>query len=263
MRPGPRCSAIAGTARSRPYRLAVGALVAGGLLGACSSASPHASNGTTTSAASSTTAAPSSHDAALAASELLAASAYPTGWRGQGAASKNSGASFFGGTTSSDLSQIVSCLGISQTDVDTNPTEDAAQEYADPNSDVTVTDTVDVFPEAAEAVKDVEAAANPKTPTCLVQLEGSKISEGLPAGATAGMVMSSDGSIPKYGDHDAAVVIDFSFTYQGVSGTEYLEFVVVQKGRSESNLVFSNTGGVAPSSTVDRLAQEAADQLTT
>jgi hypothetical protein len=203
--------------------------------------------------------------ATLAAEELLPASAYPTGWKGQGASSKNTDASFFGATSSAEEQQITSCLGIPTTNIVTNPAEAADPEYDDPNSNVTVTDTVDVFPTALDATTDAEAAANAKAPGCIVQLEGSMLSQGiaksLGQGATVGQVVAVDRSIPLYGDHDADVVISFPFTYQGVSGTEYLENIVIQEGRSESNLQFSNTGGEAPIGIVDQLAQAAAKRL--
>jgi hypothetical protein len=202
---------------------------------------------------------------ALATSELLPTSAYPTGWKGQGPGSTNKGASFFGGMKPSLEPQVASCLGISTANIDTSPVEAASQEYDDPSSNVTVNDTVDVFPSAAEALADVEGAANPKTPSCVVQLLGSTLSQAvaqkLGEGATIGTVAVTDRSIPTYGAHDADVVLSFPFTYRGVSGTEYLEMVVIQKGRCESNLQFSNSGAPAPISVVEQLAQAAADRI--
>jgi len=203
--------------------------------------------------------------ATLAADELLPASVFPTGWKGQGASSKNTDASFFGDTSGAEEQQITTCIGIPTTNIVTNPAEAADQEYDDPNSNVTVTDTVDVFPTTLDAATDAGAASNTKTPGCLVQLEGSTLSQGiaksLGQGATVGQVAAVDRSIPLYGDHDADVVISFPFTYQGVSGTEYLENVVIQEGRSESNLQFSNTGSEVPIGIVDQLAQAAAKRL--
>ena len=236
----------------------MGILLAGVLLAACSS-SPGSSGSSSPPGSS------SSGDKALATSELLPTSVYPAGWKGQGASSETTGASFFGGANSSEVSELASCIGISTNGIDTSPAEAAAQEYDDPSSNVTVTDTVDVFPTDAQAVADVEAAANPKTPSCFVQLLGPNLSQAiaqkLGQGATIGQVAASHGSLPSFGDHDAELVLSFPFTFEGVSGTEYLEFVTVQKDRSESNLQLSNSGSPAPSNVVEDLARAAAKQM--
>ncbi len=256
----------------------IATLALGVILAACGSSSATASHTTTStstpastststgSGTSATTTAPAGADTALAAGELLPASAYPAGWKGQGSSTKTTGASFFAGISSSQLTQITSCLGIPTTNIDSTPAEAADQEYDDPNSNVTVTDTVDVFPTTADALTDVAASSNPKTPNCFVQLEGSALSQGiaqrLGQGTKVGQVAVTDRQIPSYGDHDSDVVISIPFTDNGVSGTEYLEFVVVQKGRSESNFQFSNTGSPTPSTVVDQLAQAAANKMT-
>lgn len=208
---------------------------------------------------------PASSAKALATRELLPASAYPSRWKRQGPGSTNTDASFFGGVSSSLESQIAACIGISTTNIDTTPVEAASREYDDPNSNVTVNDTVDVFPSKADAVADVEAASNAKTPGCLVQILGTtlskEIAQKLGQGSTVGQITAMDRSIPSYGERDADVVLSFPFTYRGVSGTEYLEMVTVQKGRCESNLQFSNSGGPAPIKVLDKLAKEAAQRL--
>jgi hypothetical protein len=226
-------------------------LVAVGLLAACSS-----SSSPTPSAAG---------DKALAKQELLPASDYPLGWKGQGASSENTEASFFGGSGSSYVAQMTSCLGITMKNVDTKPVEAADQEYDDPNSNVTVTDTVDVFPTVAGAIADVGAEANAKTPGCFTQMMGPKLSQEfsqkLGQGATIGTLSVTDVSLASYGDHHSAVVVSFPFTYQGVSATLYMEEVTVQKDRSESNFQFINTGSAVPVSIVDRLARDSAARM--
>jgi len=244
--------------------LPAGALVVAGLvLGACSSGGPGtgspAASGPASLGPTTTTAA----DVSLARSELVPASEFPTGWQGQGSGSENTGASFFGGATAGEVGQIASCLGISTAHVDTKPAEAAEQQYDDPSSNLTVADTVEVFPSVVEAQTDVGAAASPKAPTCVAQIAGARAKKSLPNGMTIGTISAAAVPIPPYGDRDAAVAIHFPFTYQGASGTLYLEFVVVQKGRSESNLQFTNISGAPPSSIVDPLAQDAANALST
>ncbi|HZU79963.1 MAG TPA: hypothetical protein VE991_08600 [Acidimicrobiales bacterium] len=246
----------------RPGRSTAGAALAGlGLvLAACSSGSPSPGATSTTSSGSSTTTAA---DTALARQELLPAAAFPKGWQAQGASSGNTGASFFGGASAAQLPQILQCLGMSGTSVDANPAEAAGPEYDDPNSANTVADTVDVFPTAAAAAVDVRAAKNPKAPSCMVQIAGSDLTKGAPKGAKVGALSAEEVSLPSYGDADAGISLHFPLTYQGVSGTFYLEFVVVQKGRSESNLLFTDLGTPPSTTLVQQMAADAAAALTT
>jgi hypothetical protein len=251
--------------RQRRRSTVLASLLLVGVASACSSNGGGATPTTTTSPAPTTSSVPSTTsatDVALAQRQLLPPSAFPTGWKGQGPSSENSGASFFGGATSGEVAEMVSCLGISATDVDPNPAEAGEQEYDDPNSNVTVTNTVDVFPTVAQATKDVEAAQNTKAPSCLVQVATSLLKKGVPKGAVVGKIDAERVSIPSYGQRDVDLVIHFPFTYQGVSATLYIEEVLVQEGRSESNLQFINTGGPAPVSVVDQLTTAAAGHLT-
>lgn len=249
-------------------RLALALAAAGGVaLGACSSSSSGTGSSTTTSApaAGATTAAGSATtgagDAALARRELLPASAFPSGWKGQGSGSANTQANFYGGLSRSDLAQVTGCLGVSESGIDTSPAEATDQEYDDPGSNVTVAESVEVYPTEAQAVTDVTGAANPKTPQCLVALAGSKLQQSLPPGATAGQVGAQEATAPPYGTHHAEVVMTVPFTYQGVSATLYIETVVAQQGRSEVVLQFTNTGGTAPATVVDSLTQAAVNKL--
>jgi hypothetical protein len=223
------------------------------VLSACSGGS--SSSGTTSP--TTTTAS----DVALAQSELLPASNFPSGWQSQGSGSENSQASVFGGLSQSKVSALTQCLGISSAQVDTTPAEAADPEYDDPNSPATVADTVDVFPSVATARFDVSAAANPKTPSCLVQIAPS-FENKVPKGVQFGSLSASKDNIPLYGDEDAAVSVTVPFTAQGVSGTLHVVLVVVEKGRSESNLVFTDATGAPDPTLVNGLSSAAANALT-
>ncbi|HML01595.1 MAG TPA: hypothetical protein VK428_15525 [Acidimicrobiales bacterium] len=217
---------------------------------ACSGASTSGTSTTTTSAS----------DVSLAQAELLPASAFPSGWQSQGTSSENTQASVFGGLSQSKVQAITRCLGISSAQVDSTPAEAADPEYDDPNSSATVTDTVDVFPSAALSRFDTSAAANPKMPSCLVQIAPSFESK-VPKSVHLGTVSANRDDIPLYGDEDAALDVTIPFTDQGVSGTLYLVIVVVEKGRSESNLVFTDVQGAPDPSLVDGLSSAAATAL--
>ncbi len=204
-------------------------------------------------------------DAALARSELLPATSYPGGWKAQGASSENTSASFFGGMAQGDLNQLTSCLGVSASSIDTSPVEAASPEYDDPSSNVTVANTVEVYPTTAKAAADVLAAGDPKAASCGQQLITSnltqQIAKSVGNGASVGQVTVASATVPRFGDNDAALAITVPITEQGVSVQVVVEFVVVQKGRSESVLMFTNTGAPAPANVVNRLVSAAAARL--
>jgi hypothetical protein len=253
--------------------LAIGGIVTGSVvivvavaLGIALVASHRGTSSTVATTVPSTTSASSTGDAALARQELVPASAYPSGWKGQGSKSSTTNASFFGGSGAPFVSAMEDCLGMTGADVDTNPAEATSQEYDDPNSGVTVTDTVDVFPSVPSADLDAGAAANPKAPACLVQTTGTTfaadlISPYLGNGATAGTPTVADRSIPAAGTRDSDIETSVPFTSQGVSGTFYLDQIVVQQGRSESNLWVTNVGSQPPTSFIDQMIHAAATQL--
>jgi hypothetical protein len=207
-----------------------------------------------------------SGDAALAKQELIPTSAYPAGWKSQGSQSTTTNASFFGGGGAPFVGQMEDCLGMSGANVDTSPAEATTQEYDDPNSGVTVTDTVDVFSSGSAAGLDAAAAANPKAPGCLVAAVDPSFTTTLADnyfgnGTTAGSPTVADRAIPGAGNRDADIETSFTFTSQGVSGTFYLDQVLVQTGRSESNLWITNVGSQPPMSFVDQMVRAASTHL--
>ena len=264
--------------RTRSLRAlaAAGAVVLVGTVAAACGSSPAASSGarsskvavapTTTAASAPTTtvaSAPtttSASDVALANAELLPASAYPAGWQNQGPSSTNTQASFFGGAPPSGVATMAHCLGIDASTVDPNPAEAAAPEYDDPNSNVTVTESVEVYPTAAAAAADVHATASPKAPACMTSIIGNRMSKLSQQGMTIGKPTITSVSIPAFGASDGAVMVTFPFSYQGVSGTMYMESIAIQTGRSEAVLQFSDSQQ-PPSATVDQLATAAAANL--
>lgn len=256
--------------RARPVRfwppLGAGAVAACALaLAACGSSSPSSSSSssssTTTGGSTASPSATTAADTALGRQELLAASAFPSGWKSQGSGSGDTQASFFGGLSASDVSQLTACLGIGSADVDTTPAEATDPEYDNPNSNATVAESIEVYPSAGEATADVTAATNPKTPQCLAELAGPKIKQGLPSGATVGQLEVKELTVPTVGQHRGGVELSLPFTYQGVSGTEYVDNYLVQAGRSEAVVQFTNTGGPVAASVVDPLLQAAAGRL--
>jgi hypothetical protein len=255
------------SASARTVLVAVPLTVLTVLGAACSSSSSTSTTTTKATTTTTTSATNAAADTALAKTQLLPASAYPAGWTGQGSGSTNTQASFFGGTDAAGVAAMVHCLGIPAASVNANPAEAADQEYDDPNSSTTVTDTVDVYPSPAQALVDVQAAASPKAPGCVNSLivpgKSQQIAQQIGEGATVGKVTVTAATVPPAGVHSAALVIAVPFTYQGVSGTISVEDVAVQKGRSESILVFTGTDLASQSATIDSLVTAAGNQLTT
>lgn len=227
-------------------------------LTACSGGPHSAGSGTTSPSPSTTTAA----DVALARSELLGPSGFPSGWQSQGPGSENTSASFFGGMAQADVQAITTCLGISSAQVDTSPAEAADPRYSDPNSAAAVNDTVDVFPTVSTARFEVAATANPKLASCFVQL-APRFEGEAPKGVHFGTMSAHKAVIRHLGDEDAAMAASVPITYQGHSTTLYVEVVMVQKGRSESNLLFTGENAPPDPAVVDQVATGAADAMRT
>jgi len=110
-----------------------------------------------------------STDAALAQRQLIPASGYPSRFVGQGPGTEITQASYLSGW-GAQLTQLVKCLSMTSSHIDTNPVEAASQEYDRGN--VWVNDTVDVFPTTADANADAQAAANAKALSCVFRLLG-------------------------------------------------------------------------------------------
>jgi hypothetical protein len=205
---------------------------------------------------------------ALAQTELLSPSAYPSGWEGGGPDTYLRGASLFGGDSPSDLAQMTACLGVGRTGIDSNPGEAAAQEYDDPNSMLMVNDTVDVFSTSRAAALDVAGSANPKNGICLLQTPGPPLAQSIAEGyfdkpKVTGPTMAVQRSLARAGQRDTDLELSFhvNSAVDGVSGAFYLDEVVVQQGRSESNLWIANVGGTPPIGLVNRMAHAAAEQM--
>ncbi|HSZ37185.1 MAG TPA: DUF4190 domain-containing protein, partial [Acidimicrobiales bacterium] len=103
---------------------------------------------------------------ALAHQALMTSSDYPHGWQDQGAGSGTYNASFFNALPRPEARQLASCIGASPIDVDIVPTEVAGDEFDAPVESVLATDTIDVFPSAADAGVDVGAAKAAKGAAC-------------------------------------------------------------------------------------------------
>ena len=243
-------------------RRALGGALVGSLLGATATLAD-------LSAASATQAHKGPHAAAVALAhrELLAPSAYPARWEGQGASSGLTGAGFYVGLSPSDLQLMAACLGLSSSAVDASPVEAAGPYHSDPNSGLGASDTVEVYPNAGAAEADVEAAGSAQAPSCVERLQGADLVqgtiEGIGEGAqAAGSLAVTLRTVPGLPASAADEEIALPVSYQGVTGTTYSDYIYIDKGRSETVLEVDNLGAAPPAALVERLAMSAQARLT-
>ena len=206
---------------------------------------------------------PTAADATLARSEALPASAYPGGYTAQGASSTNPSGGFFGGYTDAQVHTLAACIGTSTTNVDSNPAEYAGQKYMSQDG-ASIIENVEVYPTTQEALADVTAMANPRAGECWLHLNsdvGSSIASGIGNGATAGTATANAIDLPGIGDHAAGVQAVIPLTVQGAPVTAYIDFVAIQKGRSEAVLIMTAGGGGSGAQDLTGLEQAAAAHL--
>jgi hypothetical protein len=194
----------------------------------------------------------------LAWSEVLPSSAYPHGWTGQGQELENDDANYFTLYLSpGEVRQVASCLHMSPTNIETDPTEAASQEYGTPSYSFTATDTVDVFSSTAAATADAVASGKANAMHCEINVPD----QSRYVGYHDNTLTSRERTIPPLGDHDSDV--ELRSTDPNDPGTVFFDdFITVQEGPSESNLVLSTYGAPPPATLVDRLAAAAAQRLT-
>jgi hypothetical protein len=187
------------------------------------------------------------------------------------------GMSYYAGQDSALVTQLEHCLGVASLPVVPNPAEAASRGYFDPHSlleightptfSSAVTDTVEVYPTDADAVADVEAAANPRAKFCQFRLLGPDLQSalnltvGLGPGTFAGQPVFLARRLPRVGDHIADDAFNVPYTYKGSSGVVYNDIVFVQKGRSESVLWFFNFRHATATSILTNVASAAASRL--
>jgi hypothetical protein len=195
---------------------------------------------------------------ALARSQLLPRSAYPTGWQGQGTYLSNDNASYFVQDTPQIVAQMETCLHMASVPVDANPTEAADQPYSPSSSSLWASDTVDVFSSTAAAASDAIASGKPNAVACQFQAwsdGGFRF-----AGYRANEVTSKARGIPPLGSHDSDIETSYHYPMNSPDVT-YDDYVTVQEGPSEANLMITNLDSPPPYSLIVHLATAAAKQL--
>lgn len=193
----------------------------------------------------------------LAWSEVLPGSTYPHGWTGQGQELENDEANFFSSElTRQDAQQVAACLHMSAAPIETDPVEAASQPYGPLNQPISAQDTVDVFSSPAAAVADAIASGNVHGPNCLMNNTDSIRYVG---DYLKGVTMRKR-TVPLLGDHDSDIEVR-SLDSHHDGDVFYDDYVTVQQGTSESNLLVSTIGAPPTSALIDQLARAAAWRL--
>ena len=251
------------------HRIQAAGIALGLLVGTCGvggtfAEKASASSTTTTSGMSTVPATSSTGARALAKSEVLPASAYPSGWKGYGPSTEITGLSNFAGFYKKDAALLASCLQIPTTDIQTDPVEIAGQRYNGRKS-LAASENLEVFSSAVVAATDTEAAANPRMPDCNKHLPGSQTGSEKVNGVTVDVTQGTIAvrSMGQYGDHDAdlEIVTHDRIPKYHLTFTTYADLVYVQKGRSEAVLYLSNENSPVPSSFIAGLARAAGNKL--
>jgi hypothetical protein len=257
--------------RSFEHRLRATGIVLGLLVGICGAGGAFAeetsaASTTTTSGTSATPATSSTLSLVLARSEILPASAYPSGWKSYGTSTEFKGLSYFAGFPEHDAALLASCLQIPTTNIQTNPVEIAGQRYNGRKSSLAVSENLEVFRSADVAAIDAEAAGNPRTPICNKHLPGSQTGSERVDGVTIDITDTTIAvrSIGHFGDQTADLEISQrdSIPKYKTAFRAYSDLVYVQKGRSEAVLFFSNQNAPVPSNFIAELTQAAGNKLT-
>ncbi len=195
-------------------------------------------------------------DAGLAQRQLIPASGYPSLFVGQGPGTEMTSASYFSGYDGR-LTQLVKCLGMTNSHIDTNPVEAASQEYVRGN--VWVNNTVDVFPTTADADADAAAAANAKALSCEIRFLDRDWGPGLGPSEHDRPPIAL--GVQTFGRHDSNEMWSVKYTYRGKTYTYCNDWVTLQKGRSESNLLISDLRSPVPSNIVNQLVKAGEGRL--
>ena len=180
-------------------------------------------------------------------------SAYPHGWTGQGQELENDDANYFTLYLSrGEVRQLASCLRMSPTDIETDPTEAASQEFGTPSYRFTATDTVDVFSSRAAAAADAIASGKANAVSCAINVPDNCGTSGIPKSLT-----SRERTIPSLGDHDSDV--ELRYTDPSDPGIVFFDdFITVQQGHFGIQSGPLHVRRAAPAALVDRLATAAA-----
>jgi hypothetical protein len=204
---------------------------------------------------------------ALARSEILPGSAYPVGWKRYGPNTEFKGLSYFAlaGFYEHNAALLASCLQIPTTNIQTNPVEIAGPRYNGRNSDLAMSENLEVFRSAVTAAIDTQAAGNARTPVCNRNLPGSQTGSEKVNGVTIDVTEPATTVLPikNYAENTAGLEISTLDTVpeDKTAFRAYSDFAYIQKGRSEAVLFFSNVKAPVPSDFIAEMAQKAANRL--
>jgi hypothetical protein len=203
----------------------------------------------------------------LAEQELVPPSDLPVNWTpGGGPQTQFTHDTFFGSDNVHPhmVTPLARCLGVDPAKIDLHPAEAADQMYG-PLTGVAFNNTVDVYP-MKDALIDITAATSPRVDECLLQLV---VLPGLPGmkqaigrGRTFSPPTVTQRRIVVAGEHDVDIETAYPWAIGSTHGSVDFDSIIVQRGRSESNIAIEGDGLHAPPlALVDRMVVATAQHM--
>jgi hypothetical protein len=201
---------------------------------------------------------------AYASAQLLRLSNFPYGWQKSGqvwsgtSGDQNSSSVL----TVTQYPQLSICLGMTPP-LSVDAAEAGSLSFYSSDQLTNVSEAVDVYSNSADAKSDFPPFHNPKLAKCLLQIQGSSITNieksAWDSGTTFGTMTASVVNAPKFGNQSGMVMVQVPVNYSqadgGGSTIDFYAILVVRQGRSTTELFIWQTN-VPPSSALTKsLAQ--------
>jgi hypothetical protein len=188
---------------------------------------------------------------------LLVLSDLPRGWTS--AKSQNGDSAFPG------AAQLATCIGVPKNVITNSPPSADSPDFSSGDQQLTVSDSVSIYPNAKAAADDQASLANPKTPTCLYRvLNGaakSAIEAGFGAGASVGTITVTRTPASAFAPHSANFTAFIPVASQGTAFGLVLTVINYVKGNEEQTLTLTSVQSLFPTALARRLTTVAVGRL--
>ncbi len=167
---------------------------------------------------------------------LLVLSDMPKGWTSSKSSSNNN-APFPG------AAELARCIGVPTSVITYNAPSVSSPEFDSKNQQLSVQDSVQVYPSARAAQADFASLANAKTPECMTSdLNGpgkAEFDTQIGGGLTVGSVVVAKTPVSDYGSGTTDFTMYFPVTQKGVTINVELTLVDYVKGKEEQTVMLS------------------------
>jgi hypothetical protein len=191
-----------------------------------------------------------SPELAKAKKALFVLSDMPKGWTSSSSSNNNN-------QPFPDSAQLAACLGIPTRVINYNAPAVYSRSFTNKDQDLTVGDSVQVYPSVKAARQDFAVYAGAKTPHCMTtDLNGNgkaSFAAQLGGGVSVGSVIVTKTPAADYGAHTANITMFFPFTTQEQTINTELIIVDFVSGKVEQTVVLSGFQTTFPPSLARRL----------